>query len=182
MDIPDILNRYKWWLLLAVLLILNAFRYWPAKHAAAHAFEGGPPPGMDRGFPQPDAAMQARIDALPDDQKTAVEDWLKDGKDFSDSIQSLPEADRRQKMMEHMMQNPPPPGMPFPGSGGGPPGAGAPGGGGPGNGGPGNGGPGGPPGGPGGPGDGDIPHIPSPDVRRNMDQGLVNAMNSGRMP
>jgi hypothetical protein len=169
MDILPALNRYKWWLLLAVLVILNVVRFWPVKHPAqARGFPGGPPPG---GFPGPDAAMQARIDSLPDDQKQAVEDWIKGNKDFFASVQNLPQSDRQQKIQEHFAQNPPPPGMPFPGP---PPGGPAPGGS-PGPGGPGNGG--GPPGGPGGPGGGGM-HIPPPDVRRGMDQGLVNAMKS----
>jgi hypothetical protein len=170
------LARYKWWLLLTVLLILNAIRYWPAKHAS-RAFVGGPPPGAmgANGFPPPDAAMQARIDALPDDQRKAVEDRIQEDKDFFASVQTLPDTERQQKVMEHFAQNPPPPGMPFPGPGGGPPGLGG-GAGGPGPVGPGNGGPGN--GGPGGPGDGGTPRIPPPEVRRSMDQGLVNAMKS----
>src|SRR5271166_5655805 len=145
MNILEFLNRHKWWLLLAVLLILNVIRYWPVKHKT-QGFAGGPP--MAHGFPTPDAAMQARIDALPDDQKQAVNDWMQQQKDFFASVQSLPDDQKQQKMMEHFSQNPPPPGMPFPG-------------------------------GPGGqPGHGNI-HVPPPEVRRGMDQGLVNAMKNG---
>ena len=182
MTIFSVLRRYKWWLLLAVLLLLNVIRYWPAKHTT-QTRNGGPPPG---GFPQPNAAMQAQIDALPDNQKLAVENWMKDAKEFSASIQNLPENQRREKMQEHMSQNPPPQGMPFPGPGGpapnvdGSPPPNGPGG----QGGPGGGGPGGPggPGAPGGPGDGGAPHIPPPDARRGMDQGLVNDMKNAGIP
>jgi len=170
MNISEFLNRYKWWLVLAVLLIFNVIRYWPAKRAAPAG-----PPAAGRGFPTPDAAMQAKIDALPDDQNEAVKDWMQQQKDFFASVQNLPDDQKQQKMMEHFSQNPPPPGMPFrdpggspdAGPDGSPPGGGA---GGSGLGEPGaNGGP---------PGDG-TPHIPPPDVRRGMDQGLVNAMKNG---
>jgi len=152
------LQRYKWWLLLAVLLLLNGIRYWPAKHAA-HGFPGGPPPPGAMGGDGPDAAMLARIDAMPADQKKAVEERMQEDKAFFASVQSLPEAVRRQKIQEHFAQNPPPFGMPPGGPGGIPPG-------------------GGPGGGPGGPGDGGAPHIPPPEVRRGMDQQLVNAMKT----
>jgi hypothetical protein len=141
------LRRHKWWLILAVLLVLNAIHYWPTKHTTRRQAGGPPPPG---GFPQPDAAMEARINSLPDDQKLAVEDWMKQDRDFAASIQNLPEAERREKMQEHFSENPPPPGLPFPG--------------------------------PGGPDDGGAPHIPPPDVRRGMDQGLVNSMNNAGIP
>jgi hypothetical protein len=171
----EAVRRYKWWLLLAFMLVLNAIRYWPAKQAA-NGFQGGPP----QGFPTPDAAMQARIDALPDEQRLAVENWIKESKDFFASVQNMPQSDRWQKMQEHFAQNPPPPGMPFPGPGpGGPPGSsGTDGGPGPGPGGPG----GGPPGGSGGPGGPGGPHVPPPDQRYKMDQGLVNAMKSQEIP
>ena len=74
MNIFEFLNRHKWWLLLGVLLILNVIRYWPVKHAAPGG--AGGPPGMGGPFPPPDAAMQAKIDALPDDQKEAVNNWM----------------------------------------------------------------------------------------------------------
>ena len=166
------LNRYKWFLLLAVLVIFNVVRYWPAKHTAARNPGGGPP----MAFPTPDPAMQAQIDALPDDQRLAVQNWIKDTKDFAASVQTLPQADRWQKMQEHFAQNPPPPGMPFPGPppGGGPPGPGGsprPGGGPPR-------GPGGPGAGPGGGGFG----VPPPEQRHGMDQNLVNQMKAAGIP
>jgi len=177
MTISEFLNRYKWWLALAVLLILNGIRYWPAKHAAPAG-----PPGVGRGFPTPDAAMQAKIDALPDDQKEAVNNWIRQQKDFFASVQNLPDDQMQQKMMEHFFQNPPPPGMPFRNPGG-PPGAGPDGNPPPGGGNGGTGGPGGAglgrPGGNGGPPGAGTPHIPPPAVRRGMDQGLVNAMKNG---
>lgn len=166
---PEALNRYKWLLVLAVLLILNVFRYWH-RHPARAA--GGSPP---MAFPTPDAAMQAQIDALPDDQRLAAQNWIQGNKDFFASVQNLPQADRWQKMQEHFAQNPPPPGMPFPGP---PPGGGGP---------PGPGGsppPGGPPGGPGGPGGGPggFGGVPPPGVRHGMDQGLVNQMKEQGIP
>jgi hypothetical protein len=166
------LNRYKWFLLLAVLVIFNVVHYWPARRPAVARNPGGGPP---MAFPTPDAAMQSQIDALPDDQRLAVQNWIKDSKDFFTSVQNLSQADRWQKMQEHFAQNPPPPGMPFPG----PP---------PGGGGPGPGGsppPGGPPGGPGGPGSpggGGWGGVPPPEVRHGMDQGLVNRMKAQGIP
>ena len=43
----QLLQRHKWWALLAVLLLLNVIRYWPKKHAKM-AFGPGqfPPPPM----------------------------------------------------------------------------------------------------------------------------------------
>lgn len=162
MDILPTLRRNKWWLLLAILLLLNLIRYWPLRHASSSAAGHGPSADAMQ-FPQPDAAMQARIDALPEDQKLAVEDRMKADRVFFASVQSLPPAERQQKMQEHFAQNPPPMGPP---PGGPPPGSGGPGDGGPGD--PGN-----------GPFDGGAPHIPPPDVRRGMDLGLVNAMKNG---
>jgi hypothetical protein len=103
---------------------------------------------------------------------------MKQGREFFASVQNLPDAERWQKMQQHFMQNPPPPGMPFPGPpGGGPPGPG----GSPPPGGPGGGGPGGGPGGPGGPGGGG-PHVPPPEMRRGMDQQIVNTMKAQGIP
>jgi hypothetical protein len=156
----------KWWVLLAILVLLNVIRFWPHhKVQAATGGQAGPQ------FGQPDPRMQAQIDALPDDQKLAAQNWMSDTKKFADSVQSLPEDQRRQKMQEHFAQNPPPAGMPVPGPGGPPPdGGGSP-------------PPGGPPGGPGGPGgaggpDGSAPHIPAPEQRHDMDQHMVNDMKS----
>jgi hypothetical protein len=164
------LNRYKWFILLGILVLLLVIQRWPRHHAQPPQF-GGPP----RGFPTPDAAMQAKIDALPDDQRVAVENWMKDTKDFFASVQNMPQADRWQKMQEHFAQNPPPPGMPFQGPPGPPPG---------GNGSPPPGGPPGGPGGGGGPGGpgGGGPRVPDPEERHGMDQGLVNAMKAAGIP
>jgi len=164
MRISPALQRHKWWLLLAVVLVLNAIRYWPVRHAAPGFGAGGPPPGGPGGpgggaFREPDAAMLAQIQAMPQEQRAAVEQRMREDKDFFASVQNLPETERREKVQQHFAENPPPFGPP------GPPG-------------PPPGGAGGGPGGPGGPGDGGAPHIPPPEVRRGMDQGLVNSMKN----
>ena len=170
MDLSSFLQRYKYWLLLAILLLLNVVRYWPAKHATA--FGGGPPGGFGaNGFPQPDAQMQARIDAMPEEQRTAFQTRMKADREFFDTLKTLPDAERQQKIQEHFAQNPPP----FPPGGMQPGGPGVPGGSPP-PGGPGGPGDGGGPGG--GPGSGDAPRIPAPDGRRGMDQGLIDSMKN----
>jgi len=96
--------------------------------------------------------MLARLDALPEEQKTAIQTRMHEDQKFFASVRNLPETERREKLQQHFAQNPPPFGPP-PGAGGGPP--------------------------PGpGPGDGGAPHIPPPDVRRGMDQQMVNSMKN----
>src|SRR5580704_17964461 len=103
----DFLRRYKWWVLALVLLVvLNVVGFWPSKHAS-RGFAGGPPM-MDGKFHEPDAAMQARIDALPEPQRTAIETRMNQDRQFFASIQNLPEDQRRQMMQQHFAQNPPP--------------------------------------------------------------------------
>jgi hypothetical protein len=160
------IQRYKWLLVFAVLLILNVIRYWPVKHVSKTAATGFPPtigsggsqgPGPG-GFQAMAAAMQARIDALPDDQRAAAEQRMQDDKVFFASIQNLPPDERMAKTMAHFMDNPPPPGMfpppPPPGSGGG-----------------GGGGFGG-----GFQASGGVPPIPPPAARRIFEQGYISAM------
>jgi hypothetical protein len=160
------LQRYKWFFVLAVLLILNVIRYWPVKHASLSA-STGLPPGMGSGsFQAMDparmqamgAAIQARIDALPDDQRAAAQQRMQQDREFFASLQNLPQSERMAKMMEHFMENPPPPRMmpPMP-QGGMPPGSG----GGGFNGFQANGG---------------VPPILPPDQRQPVEQSIVNMM------
>lgn len=162
----NFLQRYKWFLPLAVLLILNVIRYWPVKQASRNA-SSGLPSGMGSGglqamgpggFQAMGAAIQARIDALPDDQKAAAQQRMQHDREFFASLQNLPQSERMAKMMEHFMENPPPPGMmpPMP-PGGMPPGSG----GGGFNGFQGNGG---------------VPPILPPDQRQPIEQSIVNMM------
>ena len=82
---------------------------------------------------------------------------------FFDSLRNLPEQERRKKMEEHFAKNPPPqiPGLEI----GPPPGAGT-----------GGGGMGGP--------DGGLQsgYLPSPEVRRSMDQHIVDSQKNGGHP
>jgi hypothetical protein len=97
----DFLQRYRWFLLLAVLLVLNGIRYWPVKHVAS--IPAGPA-AMGAGGWQ--AAIQARVDALPPDQKPAIEERIQQEKDFFVSLQNLPPEDRMSQMMQHFRDNP----------------------------------------------------------------------------
>jgi hypothetical protein len=147
-------RHYRLVLLLIVLVGLNVYYFWPTKKTTQTGFPH--PPGGMPPMGQPSAEMEARIKALPEDQQTAIKQRMQQDKEFFASIGNLSDSEKQQKIHDYMSKNPPPAGM-FPG---GPPGS--------------KDGPGGPP--PGGPGD--TPHIPPPDVRRDMDQHLVDAMKN----
>jgi hypothetical protein len=168
--ILSVIQRYKWVILLAVLVMLNVIRYWPVKHATQTAANGFPPGAG--GFQQPgpggqqamEAALQARIDALPDDQKAAAQQRVQQDREFFGSLKDLSPADRMPKMMQYFAQNPPPPWMLPPR----PPGGGQQGG----------------PGGQGGngfngfQGNGGVPPILPPDARRPFEQAIINGMKA----
>ena len=158
------IQRYKWPLIFAVLLSLNVVRYWPAKHTtrtAAAAFPPAPPPGAMQAMA---AQMQARVDALPDDQRAAAQQRMQEDRQFFAYIQNVPQAQRMPLIMQHFMENPPPPGMyptpPPPGAGGGPNG------------------PGGGNGFNGFQASGGVPPILPPDARRPFEQAIINGMRA----
>ena len=159
------IQRYKWLLIFAVLLSLNVVRYWPVKHASHATTTAGSPAAPPGGAQAMDAQIQARIDAMPDDQKAAARQRVQEDRQFFASIQNIPQNQRMATIMQHFADNPPPPGLyPTPP----PPGAG---------GGPGN-GPGGGNGGGGFGGNGGVPPIPPPDVRRPFEQAIINGMRA----
>ena len=162
--IGDLFRRRKLAIVLAMLLALNAARFWHGKGSPGASRGGGrifgPPgaPGADPGrgadnpFPARDAAMRKRMETalqnIPEDQRKAIEDRMKADRVFFESLRDLPEDQRRKKMQEHFARNPPPPGL----------------------------GPDGP--GPAGAGDmenGEPIRLPPPDVRRSMDQQIANS-------
>jgi hypothetical protein len=129
--IQELFRRHKLAMVLAILLALNAFRFWNGK------------------------AMRQRMEGawknLPEEQRTAMQARMQADRAFFESLRELPEDQRREKMREHFDQNPPPPGFDpgFPGGGG--------------------------PGGGGDPANGDPVHLPSPEIRRSMDQQIANS-------
>ena len=162
--IGDLFRRRKLAIVLAMLLALNAARFWHGKNAPGGSRGGGrvlgPPgaPGADRGggadhpFPARDAAMRQRMEAawqnMPADQRQAMEDRMKADRAFFESLRNLPEDQRSKMLQEHFAQNPPPPGF----------------------------GPGGPKArGPGNMENGEPIQLPPPDVRRSMDQQIANS-------
>jgi hypothetical protein len=166
--IRSLFRRHKLAILLALLLTLNAVRFWRAKHSSeatrgvgrpfgppgAPGSADGPPgdPGSGNPFPEPDPAMRQRMEAalqkMPEEQRKAFQDRIKADRAFFESLRDLPEGERRKKMQEYFAQNPPPEGF-GPGS----PGAG----------------------GPGELENGQPIQLPPPDVRRSMDQQIANS-------
>jgi hypothetical protein len=161
--IENLFSRQKLAVVLAMLVALNAARFWHGKPSSASSRDGrrifrprgalgtDGGPGADNPFPMPDPAMRKRMDIalqkMPEDQRKAIEDRMKEDRAFFESLHDLPEEQRRKKVEEHFAQNPQPPGF----------------------------GPGGP--GVGGPGDienGEPIHLPPPDVRRSMDQEFAD--------
>jgi hypothetical protein len=172
------LSRDKLAYMLAILIVLNAIRFWPHKKLDAEPgfpplppgrpANGAPPsPNFNPGDPSgpPDRErMEAMLRRLPAEQRKVVEERMEADRKFFDSIRDLPEQELRQKAMEHFAQNPPPflPGadgapMPLP-SGGGAGGGGTPGADFFGKGG---------------------MHLPPPEVRRSMDQQIANGQKKG---
>lgn len=150
-----------------MLLLANLIIHWPGKkHPAAPGplgMGGAPPPEIQ-------AQIDAAIQKLPEDQRIAASKRMEEERAFFDSVKTMPEQERQQKIQEHFAQNPMPqiPGVPSP-----PPGS-APGANGTSTGG--NGGP-----GPGGGSGGDwmqSGHIPQPEARHSMDQNIVNSQKS----
>ncbi len=178
-----LLRRRRFWIaVLLGLLIVNLAVHWPW---AGRTVSAGHPPGPPSSWPggRMPEEMRARMDAalakLPEEQRTALQARMEADRKFFDSLKTLPEAERRQKMQEHFASNPPPqiPGMERIG----PPPGGAPGAGSPGeNGAPGNSassdGQGREGGKDDGQGGGAIPnHLPEPAVRRGLDQQIANS-------
>jgi hypothetical protein len=174
----DSLSRFKLVYILAILLVLNAIRFWSHKKTEAEPAFPPPPPGavMDGAPPDVNAGpggpggppgrerREAMLEKLPAEQRKVVEARMAEDRKFFDSIHDLPEEERRLKMREHFAQNPPPfppngDGRPMPPSGGEGP--------------------------PGGDGRGSDPfgkggmHLPPPEVRRSMDQQIANAQRKG---
>ena len=159
--IQELFRRRKLAMVLAILLALHAFRFWNGKHPPAtfpRAGRPGDPPGEPAAanpFPAPDPAMRQRMETawknMPEEQRTAMQARMQADRAFFESLRELPEDQRREKMREHFDQNPPPPGFDpgFPSGGG--------------------------PGGGGDPADGDPVHLPSPEIRRSMDQQIANS-------
>jgi hypothetical protein len=156
--IRNVFRRHKLAIILAALLALNAMRYWHGKHLSEtfHRAPTRPRPSEElanaNSFPELDPGMRQRIEGalqgLSDEQRKAVEDRMTADRAFFESVQDLPEEQRREKMAEHLEQNAPLPGF-DPGSTG-------------------------PPGG-GDARNGDLIHLPPPDIRRSMDQQIANS-------
>lgn len=180
-------QRRLWIAVLLGLIIINLAVHWPWS-AQRHGMgqPPGPPPNGAQG-PRSDemrAKMESALAKLPEAQQTAIRNRMEADKAFFDSIKTLSETERRQKMQEHFAQNPPPqiPGMekmgPPPGMAGGPGGPGGPGGRGDGN----NtdssseqGNDGAKDNAPGGP----APNrLPDPAVRRGLDQQIANSQKA----
>lgn len=173
-------QRRLWIAVLLGLLVVNLVVHWPwgGGKMAMDRPPGRPPEG------QPTEEMRAKLESalakLPESQRVAIQARMEADKAFFDSLKSLPEAERRQKMQEHFAQNPPPqiPGMERMGP---PPGVGGPGG-------PGGGGDGKDSASSDGQGvdgtkdrapDGSAPsRIPEPSVRRGMDQQIANSQKA----
>jgi len=156
--IGDLFRRRKLAIVLAMLLALNAARFWHGKDSPGASRGGGrifgPPgaPGADNPFPARDAAMRKRMETalqnMPEDQRKAIEDRMKADRVFFESLRNLPKDQRSKMLQEHFAQNPPPPGF----------------------------GPGGPEArGPGEIENGEPIQLPPPDVRHSMDQQIANS-------
>lgn len=177
-------QRRLWIAVLLGLLIVNLAVHWPwAERKTAADRPPGAPPGGPGG--QPPAEMRAKMEAalakLPEAQRTAIQARMEADRAFFDSLKTLSETERREKMKEHFANNPPPqiPGMekmgPPPGMAGGP-------------GGPGENGNGGNSSSSDGEGeggrkdrtpDGSGPsRLPEPSVRRGMDQQIANSQKA----
>lgn len=167
--------RLRWyWLLLLALLIANVFVYWHSGRLTRGGFPAAPPDangdGPGRGGFQ--EKMREALEKLPSGERAAIEQRLQADHQFFDSLRELAPDVRKTKIDEHFAKNPPPkiPGLALPPPPGGP---GAPGPGGAGGNGSGD------PGGRGGPESG---HIPPPEIRRGMDQGIVDSLRKGTNP
>lgn len=165
----------RWyWLILPLLLLANLVLHWPF----GKQDRTGPPapPGLEGRGPGQDfqTKIQAALEKLPAGERVVIEERIQADRKFFDSLGNLSPGERRKKVEAHFAANPPIkiPGLELPPP---PPGNGAPGapGGGPGGL---EGGAGGPDGGPG------SGHLPSPDVRRGLDQGIVNSLREGANP
>jgi len=174
-------QRRLWIAVLLGLIIINLAVHWPW---ASRKHDMGQPPG-----PPPNGAegprseeMRARLESalakLPEAQQKAIRERMDADRAFFDSIKTLSETERRQKMQEHFAQTPPPqiPGMekmgPPPGMAGGP--------GGPGEGNNAsssseNGNDGAKDNAPNGPG---ANRLPDPAVRRGLDQQIANSQKA----
>ncbi len=162
------LQRYRLWGLLILLIVLNAVVFWPKKKSGGAFADRSFPPGEFGGPPrEPDAKMKARFEAMlknmTAEERSAFEERRKADRAFFESLKNLSGEERRKKMEEHRAANPPPP-TPA-GQKPGPPPMAA-------DGDNGDGGKGGPAGNGG-------PHVPSPSVRRGMDQRIVDSQGGG---
>lgn len=158
--------RRRWYLfLLAALVVANIFLRWPSGKANHETFP--PPPGVNGNGPggEFEEKIQAALQKLPVEQRTAIEERRNADRQFFETLGNIPPEERRKKIEAYFAKNPPPqiPGLEFPP----PPGANSDHAGGPGD--PGNGGP-------------ENGHIPAPDVRRGLDQGIVNSLRKGNNP
>ncbi len=100
-----------------VLLLLNVVAHWPKpKNETLMSGERppGPPPG-EAG--EPPAEMRERFEAalaqLPLEQRQQIQQRMEEDRTFFESVKSLPEAERHEKIQARFAENPPPriPGM-----------------------------------------------------------------------
>ncbi len=172
--------RVRWyWLILPLLLAANILVHWPFEKQVRTEPSG--PPGLTGGGPGPDfqTKIQEALDKLPAGDRVVIEERIQTDRKFFDSLGNLAPGERSKKIAAHFAANPPIriPGLELPPP---PAGNGAPGGRG---GDPGDGPGGDPRGGPGGPGGGpENGHIPPPEVRHGLDQGIVNSLREGARP
>lgn len=160
--------RIRWyWLLIPALIISNLFLHWPSVQNGRRPTAPNHGNGGDSGRDfegKIEGKIHAVLEKLPSDQRVAIEQRIQAEREFFDSLRSLPVEERREKAESHFSKIPPVqiPGLELP-----------------------------PPpeenGGPGGPGDirdggPERGHIPPPDVRRGLDQGIVNALRKGTNP
>lgn len=164
--------RVRWyWLILALLLAANIPVHWPFGKQVRTEPPG--PPGLTGGGPGQDfqTKIQEALDKLPAGDRVVIEERIQTDRKFFDSLGNLTPGERSKMISAHFAANPPLriPGLELPPP---PPGNGAP----EGSGGDPGGGPGGPGGGP------ENGHIPPPEVRHGLDQGIVNSLREGTRP
>jgi len=159
--IGTFLRKHKLTIVLGALLVIIVVRFWQGRRPS-HTFRRPlgavvSPAGRAgaNSLPDPDPGMRQRIEGalqkMADQQRKSVEDRANADRAFFESLQNLPEDQRRAKLEEYFEQNPPPqgfdPGAPSvrgPGAGG-------------------------------DPANGDAVPIPPPDVRHSLDQQVANA-------
>ena len=135
-------RKHKLTIVLRVLLSIVALRYWQGRRPSdtfRRPLGAVVSPGGQAGansLPDPDPGLRWRIEAalqkLADKQRESVEERANADRAFFESLQNLPEKQRREKLEEYFDQNPPPlgfdPGSPSvrgPAAGGGPTNGGA---------------------------------------------------------